>query len=276
MHLSTCSTCQYPKRPSLARDSFYERFLLHCHHLQFVSPELSLVHLHNQTQHLYIHIYNPEKGGARGNTEIIQGLDNIILDELLGMQADELREEIELVKGASHTFDKEAYLKGELSPIFFGSAINNFGIQELLDSFVEHAPSPLARDAGSRLVDPTEEAFTGFVFKIQANMDPAHRDRIAFLRICSGSFVPARQSQKHDPHPDPKRHRVFRRRNRWVRRHHPSRRIRPWRLFEARRSCAFFPCHEAGRGSRGKNARDRRWHCARDTGRLRSNDQGQW
>ncbi|NOX08501.1 MAG: peptide chain release factor 3 [Gammaproteobacteria bacterium] len=135
-----------------------------------------------------IHIYNAEKGGAKGNTEVIKGLDNPILDELLGMQAPELREEIELVKGASHAFDLDAYLKGDLSPVFFGSAINNFGIQELLDSFSEHAPAPLSRRAGDRVVEPDEEGFSGFVFKIQANMDPAHRDRIAFLRVCSGAY----------------------------------------------------------------------------------------
>ena len=90
--------------------------------------------------------------------------------------------------GASHAFDKDAYLRGELSPVFFGSAINNFGVQELLDYFVEYAPSPLARETTTRSVDPLEDKLTGFVFKIQANMDPGHRDRIAFMRICSGEY----------------------------------------------------------------------------------------
>ena len=90
--------------------------------------------------------------------------------------------------GASHAFDKEAYLGGELSPVFFGSAINNFGVQELLDYFVEYAPSPLARETTTRQVDPLEDKLTGFVFKIQANMDPQHRDRIAFFRVCSGMY----------------------------------------------------------------------------------------
>ena len=120
--------------------------------------------------------------------KVIQGLDNPLLDEVIGDQAAELRDEIELVKGASHAFDPEAYLKGRLTPVFFGSAINNFGVTELLDHFVTTAPPPVARETTTRTVSPNEQKFSGFVFKIQANMDPAHRDRIAFLRICSGSY----------------------------------------------------------------------------------------
>ncbi len=119
---------------------------------------------------------------------MIDGLDNTRLDEVIGDQADELREEIELVLGASHEWDQEAYNKGELTPVFFGSAINNFGVKELLDAFVEYAPTPIPRETVQRVVDSSEGKFTGFVFKIQANMDPAHRDRIAFLRVCSGSY----------------------------------------------------------------------------------------
>lgn len=100
----------------------------------------------------------------------------------------ELRDELELVQGASHEFNQELFLKGELTPVFFGSAMNNFGVRELLNAFVEYAPSPLPRKTLSSEVDPLEENFTGFVFKIQANMDPQHRDRIAFLRICSGRY----------------------------------------------------------------------------------------
>jgi peptide chain release factor 3 len=110
------------------------------------------------------------------------------MDELLGDQADELRLEMELVQGASHPLDLEAYLAGRQTPVFFGSAINNFGVQELLDAFVQYAPAPRPRRTAQRLVEPGEENFTGFVFKIQANMDPAHRDRVAFLRVCSGSY----------------------------------------------------------------------------------------
>ena len=135
-----------------------------------------------------VHLYSPAHGGKIQKGEVIEGLDNPRLDELLGAQASELREEIELVQGASHEFDEDAYLAGKLTPVFFGSAINNFGVSELLDDFVEYAPAPLSRETATRVVKPEEEAFTGFVFKIQANMDPQHRDRIAFLRICSGSF----------------------------------------------------------------------------------------
>ena len=141
--------------------------------------------------HLYqdtIHLFSPTHGGKIAEGEVIKGLDNPRLDELLEDQAEELREEIELVQGASHKFDIEEYLAGKQTPVFFGSAINNFGILELLDAFAEYAPAPKSRDAEQRVVEAEEEKFTGFVFKIQANMDPAHRDRIAFLRVCSGKF----------------------------------------------------------------------------------------
>jgi len=142
-------------------------------------------HLYDQT----VHLFSATHGGKIKQGEIIHGLDNPRLDALFGASmVAELREEIELVQGASHQFDKQAYLRGELSPVFFGSAINNFGIRELLDDFVAYAPGPQPRDAGSRVVQPDEEQLTGFVFKIQANMDPNHRDRIAFMRVCSGHF----------------------------------------------------------------------------------------
>ena len=136
-----------------------------------------------------VRLFSPSHGDKISDGELIEGLDNPRLDELLGDMAAELREEIELVKGASHSFDKEAYLRGEQTPVYFGSALNNFGVSELLDDFVENAPEPLSRQTDEREVRPEEDKFTGFVFKIQANMDPQHRDRIAFLRICSGSFA---------------------------------------------------------------------------------------
>jgi len=95
---------------------------------------------------------------------------------------------VELITHAIPSLDLEHYLRGNQTPVFFGSAINNFGVRELLDTFVEMAPSPRPRQAVTRMVSPDEEEFSGFVFKIQANMDPAHRDRIAFMRICSGRF----------------------------------------------------------------------------------------
>ncbi len=135
-----------------------------------------------------VHLYDPEHEGRRSTGETIQGLDNPRLDEVLGDMADELREELELVRGASHEFDIDAYRRGELTPVFFGSAINNFGVDVLLDAFADYAPAPQPRAAVQRTVEPSEDKFSGFVFKIQANMDPAHRDRVAFLRVCSGSY----------------------------------------------------------------------------------------
>ncbi len=135
-----------------------------------------------------VHLFSAQHDGRIIEGEKIDGLDNPRLDEVLGGQADELREEIELVRGASHEFDADAYLGGTLTPVFFGSAINNFGIQELLDEFVEYAPGPQPHAATTRMVDPYEDKCSGFVFKIQANMDPQHRDRIAFFRVCSGHF----------------------------------------------------------------------------------------
>ena len=139
--------------------------------------------------HLYedrIYLYQPGSKAIDG--QVIEGIDTKEAAEALGSAIDELREEIELVQGASHEFSLEDYLEGSLTPVFFGSAINNFGVQILLDSFVEHAPHPEPREAMQREVAPGEEKFTGFVFKIQANMDPAHRDRIAFLRVTSGKY----------------------------------------------------------------------------------------
>lgn len=137
-----------------------------------------------------ITIMSATHGGKKLDGEVIQGLDNPRLDELFETLIEDFRDEVELVRGASHEFDHDAYLKGELSPVLFGSAINNFGVQEILDALVDYAPSPLPRATIDRTVDPSEEKFSGFVFKIQANMDPQHRDRIAFMRVCSGHFMP--------------------------------------------------------------------------------------
>ncbi|MFA7618719.1 MAG: peptide chain release factor 3 [Thiohalomonadaceae bacterium] len=138
-----------------------------------------------------VHLFTAQHGGRVQEGEVIEGLNNPRLDELFGPLVAELREEIELVRGASNEFDLEAFRRGELTPVFFGSAINNFGVREILDALVEYAPGPLARATVSRTVEPTEEKFSGFVFKIQANMDPQHRDRIAFLRVCSGHYSQA-------------------------------------------------------------------------------------
>lgn len=136
-----------------------------------------------------VHVFSPTHGGKIQEGEVIVGLNNPRLEELFGTQVVELREQVELVKGASHRFDLEAYLAGEMTPVFFGSAVNNFGVADLLNAMAEYAPSPRSRGTTGRRVDAEEDKFSGFVFKIQANMDPAHRDRVAFLRVCSGSFV---------------------------------------------------------------------------------------
>lgn len=144
------------------------------------------------TYHLYtkeLTFFDPEAERGTGRIETVTGLDDPQLGHLLGSQVEELRNDVELLEGAAHPFDLEAYRAGLQTPVFFGSAINTFGVQQLLDTFVEHAPPPLPRETLTRSVSPYEEPFTGFCFKIQANMDPAHRDRIAFFRICSGKFT---------------------------------------------------------------------------------------
>ena len=123
-----------------------------------------------------------------GEFEIIKGINNPRLAEMFPMEIEELKMQVELVKGASHPYDLDAFLAGTQTPVFFGSAINNFGVREILNALLDWAPAPRSRDATIRTVESTEPAFSGFVFKIQANMDPAHRDRIAFLRVCSGKF----------------------------------------------------------------------------------------
>jgi peptide chain release factor 3 len=135
-----------------------------------------------------IHVYRQQGGHQMPEDERIEGLNTDAARELLGVYYDDLVDEIELVKGASHEFNHEAFLKGELTPVYFGTALGNFGVREMLDGFVEWAPSPLNRETKTRTVEATEEKLTGFVFKIQANMDPKHRDRIAFMRICSGQY----------------------------------------------------------------------------------------
>lgn len=133
-------------------------------------------------------LYQAGKGDVVQKGLIYQGLDHPEVIKILGDDLAAFREEITFIQAAGHAFDREAYLAGKQSPVFFGSAMNNFGVAELLEGFVEYAPAPLPRETDTRLVAPEETAFTGFVFKIQANMDPNHRDRIAFLRVCSGVY----------------------------------------------------------------------------------------
>jgi len=135
-----------------------------------------------------IYHYQSGKNERTQESENIQGLEDSRIDEILGDLAPHFREEISLVCGASTNFDLAKYLKGELTPVFFGSGINNFGVRELLNALVDYAPATQPRETLTREVLPTEPKFTGFVFKIQANMDAAHRDRVAFMRICSGRY----------------------------------------------------------------------------------------
>jgi len=141
--------------------------------------------------HLYedrVYLFEHGDTSKAGTEKYLDGLDNPELDKVLGEDAQHLRDEIELVKGASHTFDKNLYLQGKQTPVFFGTALSSFGIKQLLDSFVDNAPPPHKHATTTREVKATESKFSGFVFKIQANMDPQHRDRIAFVRICAGKY----------------------------------------------------------------------------------------
>ncbi|MEX9610976.1 peptide chain release factor 3 [Providencia manganoxydans] len=134
-------------------------------------------------------LYQTGQGHTIQEVRIIKGLDNPELDKTVGGDlAAQLRDELELVKGASHEFDHDAFLEGELTPVFFGTALGNFGVDHMLDGLVQWAPAPQPRKTDVREVEATEEKFTGFVFKIQANMDPKHRDRVAFMRIVSGTY----------------------------------------------------------------------------------------
>lgn len=136
-----------------------------------------------------IHVYRHGQGDRLHDDVRIQGLDSPEARALLGSYADDVQDDIELVRGASNTFDLEEYLAGRMTPVYFGTALGNFGVREMLDEFVQWAPAPRPRETQTRIVAPDEEKFSAFVFKIQANMDPLHRDRVAFLRVCSGAYT---------------------------------------------------------------------------------------
>lgn len=143
-----------------------------------------------------LHLFEPSKQTLSDGVQI-QDINDPILDEIIGeTDAGALREEVELVEGVYPAFDVEAYRAGKVAPVFFGSAVNNFGVKELLDCFIDIAPVPSSRETEEREILPTEESFSGFVFKIHANMDPRHRNRIAFVRVCSGEFQ-RKQNYRH-------------------------------------------------------------------------------
>ena len=136
-----------------------------------------------------IQLFLEEKKQKVGETIVINDINDSSIDEIIGEKAAAtLRDELELIESVYPEFDREQYLTGEQQPVFFGSALNNFGVRELLDAFVEIAPMPQPKESDLRLVKPEEKNFTGFVFKIHANMDPKHRDRLAFVKIVSGTF----------------------------------------------------------------------------------------
>lgn len=141
-------------------------------------------HLHEDR----IYLYKGDKSGKLGDIETIEGLTSDAAQAVLGDLREHFMEEVELVREVAEDFDLEAYRSGKLTPVYFGSAINNFGVTNLLDGFVEWAPTPQARISDVREVVPEEDKLSGFVFKIQANMDPKHRDRVAFMRVCSGTY----------------------------------------------------------------------------------------
>ena len=133
-------------------------------------------------------VYVPGHGHERTEQQVIDGLDSDEARAHLGDLYDNFVEELELVQGACHEFDQDAFIKGEMTPVFFGTALGNFGVDQVLDAIVDWAPRPQPRASHERDVQPTEAPFTGFVFKIQANRGPKQRDRIAFVRICSGRY----------------------------------------------------------------------------------------
>src|SRR5262249_29173791 len=136
-----------------------------------------------------VHLFERPEHGARRAPVRVSTLDDPVLEQAVGTTlAARLREEVELVELAGASFDLERILTGELTPVSFGSALTNFGVQLFLDAFVDYAPPPAPSSTNLALVEPDAPTFSGFVFKIQANMDPRHRDRVAFLRICSGTF----------------------------------------------------------------------------------------
>lgn len=136
-----------------------------------------------------LHLFERSKGEALLDGITCKGLDDPLIDEKIPSdQAEKLREDVDMVRSLCHAFDLEMYREGHLTPVFFGSAVNNFGVRELLGGIEQFAPAPRPYRAVERVIEPTENKVTAFVFKIQANMDPKHRDRIAFVRLCSGEF----------------------------------------------------------------------------------------
>ncbi|VFP80169.1 peptide chain release factor 3 [Candidatus Erwinia haradaeae] len=144
-----------------------------------------LYHLHKDT----VYLYRSGQGHVIQKVQVIEGLHNPDLDISIGDSfACQLRDDIALIQGASHEFSHDKFLNGEITPVFFGTALGNFGVDDILEGIIEWAPSPMSRRADTRTVSASDKKFSGFIFKIQANMDPRHRDRVAFMRIVSGKY----------------------------------------------------------------------------------------
>ena len=136
-----------------------------------------------------MNLFSANKTKISDDVVSISDINDAALNDIVGEKpAAELREELEMIEGVYDAFSRDAYLAGDVAPVFFGSAVNNFGVRELLDTFCEVSPSPRGRETDKRMVEPNDDRFSGFVFKIHANLDPKHRDRIAFLRVVSGKF----------------------------------------------------------------------------------------
>ena len=135
-----------------------------------------------------VRLFQADKTKMATDVFAIKDISDELLDTLVGEHAKQLREDVELINGVYDKWDPQPYLDADVAPVFFGSAVNNFGIQEMLETFIKIAPDPSPIETSTRTVHPEEEKLTGFVFKIHANIDPKHRDRIAFMRICSGKF----------------------------------------------------------------------------------------
>ena len=178
------------KEPFDLLDEVENELKIHVRPLAFpISNGPTFKGVYNLYEHKLSLFTSDERLTADASTVEIEDLATPELDERIGERyANQLRQDVELVEGVYEPFDHEAYLRGELAPVFFGSAVNNFGVRELLECFIRIAPSPRPAPTETRRVDPMEQKMTGFVFKIHANMDPNHRDRIAFMKIVSGRF----------------------------------------------------------------------------------------
>lgn len=169
-------------------DELEEKLFIHTRPLSWpISSGSTFQGVYN-LHHKSLMLFRANQKATEEDVLPIKDVNDPVLDKHLGRYVEQLREDVELIEGVYEPFDKQLYLEGLLAPVFFGSGINNFGVKELLDTFIEIAPAPKSRTTDLRVVKPEEDKFSGFVFKIHANIDPRHRDRIAFLRVCSGTF----------------------------------------------------------------------------------------